>query len=190
MIKKYINKDKIVRMIAPQAAKIGANLIRSGFRVALRSSVQLMRANLITRIISCLTILVLDIRDLTKHRISVAQFIRNIIFSVLLVVFGVFGWNIGAQWFAIEIIGGIIGMLFMSTIPPYIIDKLVNKFVESDSHKMLSIIKNILNDYPIDEKKKKSILKNLTAVQLKKMYASEDREGYANTLIIDIIAKS
>ena len=178
-----MNKDKIVRLVAPQAAKIGTNLLRSGFRIVLRSSVQLMRANVLTRIISCLTIFILDLIDLSKHRISIAQLIRNMILSILLVLLGVLGWNIGAQWLAIEFIGGVIGMLFMSTLPPYLIDKLVNKFIMSDSQKMLCIIKDLLNDYPMEEKEKNLILRQLTASQLKKMYASEDKETFAKQLI-------
>ena len=147
----------------------------------LRSTVQLLRANMLTRILSCLTILMMDIIDLSRKRISKVQFARNIILSALLILFGTLGWNIGARWFAIEILGGLIGAGVLGMASNSLFDRLFEKVVKSDRKCMLEIIDKCLGDCP--ETERMVVLKQITPVQLKKMYACENKEQFAIKLI-------
>ena len=180
-MKKLASLDSVMRLLAPKAVTFGFNIIRNGSRIALRSIVQLMRATLITRILSCFTILLFDIVDFSRHRISKLQFIRNIVLSGLLILFGTLGWNIGARWFAIEIIGGLIGAGVLSMASGALFDKIVGKYVKSDSECMLTIVSDVLNGYP--ELNKAEMLKKITPTQLKLMYAAGNREDFAVKLI-------
>jgi len=181
-MKKFLNNiDTIFRMIAPKMVTILINAIRGGSRVILRSTVQLLRANMLTRILSCLTILLMDIIDLSRKRISKVQFIRNIILSFLLILFGTLGWNIGAKWFAIEILGGLIGAGVMGMASNSLFDRLFDKFIKSDKQCMLQIVASLLEDST--EEERTAILKQISPAQLKKMYASENREQFAFNLI-------
>jgi len=181
-MKKFLNNlDTIIRMITPKMVTILINAIRGGSRVILRSTVQLLRANMLTRILSCLTILMMDIIDLSRKRISKVQFVRNIILSCLLVLFGTLGWNIGAKWFAVEILGGLIGAGVMGMVSNNLFDRLFDKFIKSDRQCMLQIIAGLLNDNT--EEERITILKQIPPAQLKKMYASKNREQFALKLI-------
>jgi len=106
-IKKIIKgSDAVLKLAAPKVVTAGVNVMRMGPRIILRSTVELMRANLLTRILSCVTILVFDIFDLSRKRISKSQFTVNVILSLLLVVGGTIGWNFGGRWIVLEIMGG------------------------------------------------------------------------------------
>ena len=183
-MKRFNNFETIIRMLAPKVVTILVNAIRGGSRVILRSTVQLLRANMLTRILSCLTILMMDIIDLSRHRISKIQFVRNIILSGLLILFGTLGWNIGARWFAIEILGGLIGAAVMSMASNSLFDRLMEKFIKSDKQCMLQIIEGCLEERP--ENERIAIMKQITPTQLKKMYASEDREEFAKGILSQI----
>jgi len=180
-IKDMASLDTLLRMTLPKAATVVINLFQVGFRFALRSAVQLFRATIFTRVLSALTILALDLYGLKKKQISKVQFVRNILLSVLLIVFGTIGWNIGAGWFAIEIIGGLIGATLMGVAVPSLFNKLVGKFVESDEEKMMKIVDECLKDTPPEDCKK--IKEKITSSKLKKMFASSDKTVYAQQLI-------
>ncbi|MCL2051510.1 MAG: hypothetical protein FWG91_07275 [Lachnospiraceae bacterium] len=182
-MKLFNNLDTIIRMIAPKVITILINAIRGGSRVILRSTVQLLRANMLTRIISCLTILLMDIIDLSRKRISKIQFARNIVLSGLLILFGTLGWNIGARWIAIEILGGLIGAAVMGMASNSLFDRLISKFIKSDKQCMLQIVNDCLAD--CEEKERAAIIKQITPAQLKKMYASADKEQFAYEMIKD-----
>ena len=195
MAKKKFNikgLDSAVRMFAPKAVTIGVNILRMGPRMIFRSTVQLLRANLLTRILSCLTLLALDLADLCRHRISKAQFLRNIILSLLLVAGGTFGWNIGIRWIvfemlgsSVEILGGMAGAGVCGTLSGVAFDKVCSKFVRSDAQKMWDIINPHLSGLPAEEQVKTR--KKITSSDLKKMFASKDKEAYAGNLIQEYI---
>jgi hypothetical protein len=186
-LKGLTNPDTLLRMTLPKATTVVFNLAMSGFNIALRSAVTLLRATVVTRILSALTILALDVYGLARKRISVVQFIRNIVLSVLLIFFGTVGWNIGAGWFAIEIVGGLIGAGVMGTFIPMGFEKILGKFVKSDEEKMMEIVDAALCDCP--EKEQEQIKKKISPGKLKLMFASGDREEYARQLIQDCRSK-
>ncbi|MCL2408709.1 MAG: hypothetical protein FWC96_03740 [Oscillospiraceae bacterium] len=153
-----------------------------------RSTIELMRANLITRILSCISLLFIDLCDLVRKRISVAQFVKNVILSALLVVSGTVGWNFGSRWIVLEffggfvdIAGGILGAGIMSFVSNLVLDKISGKVVESDAQKMWKILDPHIDVLP--EEEQAYAREHVTGVCLKKMYASTDKEAYAVELI-------
>ena len=189
-IKKFIQKkkDSVVKLIAPKMVTAFANIFRLGPRMIFRSTVELMRANLLTRILSCITLLIVDIYDLAKKRISVPQFIKNVVLSALLVVSGTVGWAFGSRWIVLEffggfvdIVGGIIGAGILSLLSNFILDKACGKLIESDANQMWKILRPHLSALPPDEQE--SIRDRITTAALKKMYASPDRNAHAAELV-------
>ena len=182
-LKGLTNPDTLLRMTLPKATTVVFNFAMSGFNVALRSAVSLLRATVITRILSALTILALDVYGLARKRISIVQFVRNVVLSILLIVFGTLGWNIGAGWFAIEIIGGLIGAAIMGTIIPVGFEKIIGRYVKSDEQKMMEIVDEVICDCP--KKEQEEIKKKISSSKLKLMFASDDRKEYARYLVED-----
>jgi len=188
-IKKILKgSDAVVKLVAPKIVTAGVNVMRMGPRIILRSTVELLRANLITRILSCITILVVDIFDLSRKRISRTQFVVNMVLSLLLVVGGTVGWTFGGRWIVFEILGGmadIIGgmigagiVVFLSNV---VFDKACKKLVESDAQKMWKIIEPYIQQLP--EEERKPVRGSITGSCLKKMYASTNREQFADDLV-------
>ncbi|MCL1843998.1 MAG: hypothetical protein FWF79_09310 [Defluviitaleaceae bacterium] len=181
-------KDQIVKIIAPKVITGLVNILRMGPRMIFRSTMELLRANLITRLLSCITLLVVDVYDLAKKRISKPQFMKNVILSALLVISGTLGWNLGSRWIVLEffggfvdIVGGIIGAAVMSFLSNLILDKAGAKIIESDAQKMWKILEPFID--ALDKNEQQEIRDNITCTCLKNMYASEDRQAYAKELI-------
>ena len=175
-------------LIRSKIASASFNVIASGSGVIVRSAVQLLKANLITRIISAVLLLLLDITDLYRNRISIPQFIRNALFSVLLVVVGAIGWEWGSAWIAleflgnaVEVLGGIIGSGLAIGVVNKPFEKVCEKAVKSDSYQMMEIINPLLANLHSDDRKE--ILKRITPSVLKAMYASDDRKEFVVNLV-------
>jgi branched-subunit amino acid transport protein AzlD len=190
MLKKMIanKKDQAVKIIAPKIVTGLANIMRLGPRMIFRSSMELMRANLLTRILSCATLLVIDVYDLVKKQISKTQFIKNVILSAMLIISGTVGWNWGSQWIVLEffggfvdIAGGIIGAGIMTVISNFVLDKASGKLIETDAQKMWKILDPHIEK--LDKPEQKEVRDKITCTCLKKMYASENKEKYAADLI-------
>jgi len=190
-IKKVIitKKDTAAKMIAPKVATAFTNLIRMGPRIVLRSTVELLKANLITRIIGCLSLLLIDLIDLFRKRISRVQFVKNILLSALLVLSGALGWELGTRWLsvelaaivAVEVVVGLIGAGLLSFGTNWIACKVADKYVKSDADQMWEILDPIIIELP--ENEQEFIRENITLSCLKKMYASEDKEVFGLELI-------
>jgi len=180
--------ESVLRMAAPKVVTIGINILRMGPRMIFRSTMYLLRANLFTRILSCMTLLILDLWDLFKHRISKAQFVRNVLFSLILIIFGTLGWNIGSRWLvletlgsAVEIVGGMIGAGILGAVSGIAFDKICSKYIKSDAEKMWGIIEPCISGLPDEEQA--DIRGSISNTELKKMFACGDRLAYAFNLI-------
>jgi len=188
-IKKILKgSDAIVKLVAPKVVTAGVNVMQMGPRIILRSTVELMRANLFTRILSCITILIFDIFDLSRGRISKTQFGANVVLSLLLVVGGTVGWNFGGRWIIFEmlggmadIIGGMIGAGIVVVFSNFVFNKASKQLIESDADKMWKIIDPFVELLP--EEAHAPVRKSITGSCLKKMYASEDRMAFAEDLV-------
>jgi len=188
-IKKILKgSDSLVKLAAPKVVTAGVNVMRMGPRIILRSTVELLRANLITRIISCITILIVDMYDLVRKRISRVQFGVNVVLSLLLVVGGTVGWTFGGRWIVFEmmggfadIIGGMIGAGVAVFLSSFVFGRACNKLIESDAAKMWKIIDPYVSRLP--EEERDPVRACVSNSCLKKMFASADREVFAEDLI-------
>jgi len=185
-MKTLVKGETLLKMMLPKIVQITFNFAQGGFRIALRSMVHLLRATIVTRILSAITILALDVYSLTKRRISWVQFWRNVALSACLVVFGTIGWNLGAGWFAIEILGGIIGAALVGFTVPAILERIMNKFIKSDATKMMENVNSVACECcppePTEAVRKKMKVV-FSASKLKLMYASPDRECFARDVL-------
>jgi len=190
-VKKLIQKkkDTAAKMIAPKVVTAFTNVVRMGPRIIFRSTVELLKANLITRIISCLSLLVIDIIDLVRKRISKIQFTKNVILSAILVLSGTLGWELGTYWLSVELAGilvvevivGIIGAAVLSFFTNWVACKIADSFIRSDADQMMDIIDLHIAD--LSKEEQDFIREHITLAGLKKMYASDDREAYGLELI-------
>jgi len=188
-IKKLIaGSDAMVKLAAPKVVTAGVNVMRMGPRIILRSTVELLRMNLLTRILSCITILIFDIIDLSRKRISKTQFVVNVVLSLLLIVSGTIGWNFGGQWFVFELLGGMadiigsmIGAGVVVFLSGFIFGKACDKLIGSDAQNMLKIIDPYIQQLP--EEERKPVRGCITSSCLKKMFACENREAFAEDLV-------
>jgi|GEM_PF-495723 len=181
-------KDQGIKIIAPKIVTGIANILRLGPRMIFRSSMELLRANLITRILSCLTLLVVDVYDLAKKRISRVQFVKNVMLSAMLVISGTVGWEWGSRWIVLElfggfvdIAGGIIGAAIMSVLSNFALDKVSDRLIETDAQKMWKILDPHITALP--EEAQADVRDAVTGTSLKKMYASDDKQKYAADLV-------
>ena len=166
--------DAFLRMFLPKLVTAAINIFRGGFRIIYRATIELLRANFFTRIISCSTIFMLDIIDLCRRRISKMQFIKNVLNTAVMIISGTIGWNIGSGYF--DIIGGIIGAGVIGFLASCLCSVILNRFIDDDSIQMRMIIKKYATDTDID-------LLKINSSTLKKMYASKDRDAFAQELV-------
>jgi len=130
----------------------------------------------------------MDVYDLSRKRISHVQFGTNVVLSLLLVVGGTVGWNFGGRWIALEImggmadiIGGMIGAAIVVVLSGFVFGKACDRLIESDAQKMWKIIDPFLANLP--EEEQFAVRGSITPSCLKKMYASNQRELFAEDLV-------
>ncbi|MCL2404800.1 MAG: hypothetical protein FWC92_04540 [Defluviitaleaceae bacterium] len=138
--------NDIARLAAPKTAQVLYNALRVGPRLILRSAFELLRANMVTRVISVIVLLVIDKFSLITGRISIKQFIINITLALMLLVGGTAGWMLGShalglvvESLVLGIIAGIIGAGLLSAGLSFIVNKIIHLFVQDDTEDMLDI---------------------------------------------------
>jgi hypothetical protein len=94
-ISEKVRQKSISKLVFPKASQILTNVIQLGPRVVLRSATQLLRVNPLTRIVSVTSLTFIDIFLLAKKRISVQQFIINLVYSLTMFAGSTLGWYAG-----------------------------------------------------------------------------------------------
>jgi len=122
------------------------NAMRVGPRLILRSAFELLRANMITRVISVAVLLFIDKFSLLKGRISLKQFVINVTLALMLLVGGTAGWVLGShvlsllvESLVLGIIAGLIGAGILSAVLSFVVNKIIHLFVQDDTEDMLDI---------------------------------------------------
>jgi len=139
---------ELIKLSLSQLAAMLTNLLAIGPRVILRSAIQLLRANIWTRLISALVLIIFDIYSFAVKNISFKQLIINLILAVSLVFGGTIGWVLGtdaaliivAENTVIWIIAGIVGAGFAGSLSEALCRKIVGRFLKSDIDDMLDFI--------------------------------------------------
>jgi len=144
--KKIGSANDIARLAAPKTVQMLYNAMRVGPRLILRSAFELLRANMITRVISVVVLLAIDKFSLIKGRISVKQFIINVTLALMLLVGGTAGWFLGShalslvmESLVLGIIAGLVGAGIISAGLSVLVNKIIHLFVQDDTEDMLDI---------------------------------------------------
>ena len=138
-----------------------------------------------------------DITDLFRGRISKEEMLKNLSVSVIGVAMGTVGSYGGAAvgtWVAPgagTVIGKVVGGILAGSLSSFAAEKIIGHFYESDAEEMYNIIYNeflqLCDDYLVSEAEAKTLTDSLKSKllgdTLKDMYASEDREKFANELL-------
>jgi len=144
--KKIGSAGDIARLAAPKATQMVYNAMRVGPRLILRSAFELLRANMVTRVISVVVLLAIDKFSLIRGRISVKQFVINVTLALMLLIGGTAGWMLGShvlslllESIVLGIIAGIIGAGILSAVLSIIVNKVIHLFTTDDTQDMLGI---------------------------------------------------
>lgn len=191
------SKTDLVRVAAPKAVQILYNIISIGPRVILRSAFQILRANTVTRVLSAVVLVAIDTIGLVRKRISLKQYIINLVLAIMLLVGGTVGWNLGSlvvvavllENVILGVIGGLAGAGVFGAAFAMGWDKLVRLFVQDDTADMLDICNRVFSDITYENslsteeiaEAKEMII--LNAALLSEMYSQKDREGFARNII-------
>lgn len=193
---KISSKGDLAKLVAPKAVQILYNILSIGPRVVLRSAFQILRANTITRILSAVVLISIDTVSLIRKRISLKQYIINLILAIMLLVGGTAGWILGNEAVSILIenvilsfMAGLAGAGILGGVLAKGWEKISKKFATSDTEDMLNICSRVFADlgeeYTLSEEEVlevKSMLK-LKSKNLSEMFAQKDRPAYARSLL-------
>ena len=193
IIKKKIgNANDIVKLAAPKTAQVLYNAMRVGPRLILRSAFELLRANMVTRVISVVVLLAIDKFSLIRGRISVKQFVINVALALMLLVGGTAGWVLGShvlglvvENIVLGIFAGIIGAGVLSAVLGIVVNKIIHLFVQDDAEDMLEIYSQVFAALAYEqqlnigeiEAAKESIA--MSQQMVKDIFVEEDRMAFA-----------
>ena len=190
------SKEDIARMAAPKAAQFLYDALRIGPRLILRSAFELLRANIITRLISAVVLISFDTVAFARKRISLKQYLINVSIAAMLLVGGTAGWYLGngAVYVLLEnavlaIIGGILGAGLIGVGLGAVLEKIIKRFVKDDSADMLEICNEVFCElaqkYNLNEQEAEIAANSIEidATTVRAMYASPDKTGYACEII-------
>lgn len=197
-VKNKFKKENLVKLLLPKLAGIFFNLIAIGPRLILRSAMQLLRVNIWTRMVSTIALIIIDLYNYIKKRISTRQFIINLILSFTLLIGGTAGWTVGtntalfivAENTILWIIFGILGAGLISGFFDFIVKKILGKFLKTDVDEMLFIFNEqfgkICDELKIkNEEEKKQIAKKIKVTKnlCISCYSQKDKNKFAKEYI-------
>jgi hypothetical protein len=147
-ILKKLKSGNLFKLVFPKVATMALNFVRIGPRVILRSTFQLLRTNIWTRLVSTILLVFFDFYSFFKGRISKKQLFIDLILSLSLLVGGTAGWVVGtngallivAENTLLFIIAGLIGAGLFSSFLDRISRWILGFFLSSDVEDMLTVI--------------------------------------------------
>ena len=198
---KIASTEDIVKIAAPKSVQFLYNFISIGPRVILRSAFELLRANTITRVLSCAVLLSIDTVSLIRGRISVKQYLINISLALMLLVGGTAGWIVGGHIVsltiienaAIGILAALTGAGVFGTGLAYACEKIISLFFKGDTEEMLEIFNqefyNEVSARCLEEDEIAQVRDSieLTPQVTSEMFVCEDKREFAKTIICPAI---
>lgn len=201
------SSESLVSLLGPKASAYLVNAFRSGTEIygaaAMKSAAKLLRGNVVTGVATLAVMSASDVVEVLRGRISGAQFTKNIINTSAGIGGGVAGWTSGATAGATAgsvipgvgtaiggFVGGLLGAFFGSSIASKTSQAMTDKFIEDDVKKMEKILSQefeyVASDYLLNESECQQIVeKEIEHSKLKDMYASNNRQKFARTLLIN-----
>ena len=183
---------------------------------AMKSLAKLLRNNGITAAVSFAVLSVGDVTNIFRGRISGKQLFKNLTNTGASIAGGTGGWiggtALGAKTGAAigtffapgagtaigagigSTVGGLLGALGLGTASSKVSEVVLDQFIEDDADAMVKIIQNVFTtlaeEYLINKKEAEDITTALQQVLdgklLKIMFASENREQFAQDLLIGL----
>jgi len=204
--KKIGGASDIARLAAPKTVQMLYNAVRVGPRLILRSAFELLRANMVTRVISVVVLLAIDKFSLLKGRISVKQFAINVTLALMLLVGGTAGWVLGShvlsllvESLVLGIIAGIVGAGILSAVLSFVVNKIIHIFWKDDTEDMLDIYSqcfaNLAKEHRLtDEEIYIAIGKiGMSQQMVRDIFMEKDRPAFANAMlephVLDVISQ-
>lgn len=206
------SSEALINVMGPKASAILANALRSGTNIygaaAMKSAAKLLRSNAITAGVSIVVLSSVDVVNIFRGRISGAQLFKNITNTAASVGGGTAGWVGGAAagaaiGSAVPIIGtaiggfvgGLAGAFAGGSLAGKASDSLLGIFIEDDANQMIAMIEKsylqLAEDYLLNKPEAERIIdalkEDLTGAVLKDMFASSDRQEFADHLLVPYI---
>ena len=167
---------------------------------------KLLRGNIVTGIVTTLVISSADFARLFRGRVSGAQVFKNVATTASGVAGGTGGWMAGAAAGAAfgsafpvvgTAVGGIIGAFAGGTAASKVVKTALDKFIEDDAKKMLTIVEKVFgelaSDYLLSKDEAKKVIQDFQKKDLpdtlRDMCASNNRKGFARRLLEPLMEK-
>jgi len=173
-IKEKLQQKGLIKVILPKASQVITNFLQLGPRVIMRSAIHLVRVNPLTRLISVLSLVVIDTVLYFRKRISRTQLIINLIFSASMLIGSTLGWYAGqgiAAQLAFDFLLGLAISLATTVLGIQIFnkmtEKLTSKIFTTDVQKGVELV----NEYICDTKKDTEC--EITQVQALEVFRSQ-----------------
>lgn len=169
--------------------------------VVAKKTITLLNANVVTGALVTGVMSSIDIVRTIKGEMSPAQLFKNVSKTAASVMGSMIGLLIGGgiglnipnvSTAVISLIGGIVGLIIGSMLATKIVKRVLDFFIKDDTAKMLDIFNKQLaiaaEEFLLNEQELQQALNNFSEDydmqdELRKMHASDHREGYANSLI-------
>ncbi len=192
------------KMMGNKSYTILANAFRNGSNIsgaaAMRSAAKVLRGNVITAGVTVAVLSTVDIANIFQGRISGKQLFKNLTNTTSTVAGGAAGWLGGAALGSAipivgTIVGGLIGSVAVGTAAGKATDTVLDAHIKDDAEEMISIIQkqfeilavNYLLSSMEAEKSADTLQEKLNGKILKDMYASDNREEFAQNLLLPIV---
>jgi len=196
--------EAIAKVMGPKASAFIINAFRSGQNIygaaAMKSVAKLLRTNAITSIASVVVLSAGDVVNIFRGRISGKQLFKNLTTTASSVGGGTVGFTAGAALGSVvpvvgTAIGGLIGALVGGMAAQKASKAILDNFIEDDANEMIDIIQKVFTkmaqDYLLNDKEAKNIVSamsgKLTGKTLKDMFSSDDKEEFAEDMMIDLV---
>jgi len=190
--KKSVNANDIARLAAPKTAQMLYNALQVGPRLILRSAFQLLRANMVTRVISVAVLLIIDKFSLIRGRISIKQFVINVTLALMLLVGGTAGWMLGSHVLSLimeslilGILAGLIGAGVLSAVLSWIVNQVIHLFFTDDTEDMLDIYSQVFaamaENYRLNNEEIEAVQDNIAMCKqlVRDLFVAENKLGFA-----------
>ena len=204
--------DWVVKQLGPKATSWMANALRSGSSIygaaATNHVSKLLRGNLVTGVAVTAVLSSVDFARMFQGRMSGAQFFKNVATTASGVAGGTAGWVGGAAAGAAigsvvpgvgtavgGAVGGVVGALAGGTAASKTATVVLDEFIEDDAKQMLVIMETVFGElcleYLLNEEEARAVLEDFQSMDLpdtlRDMYASDDRDAYALSVLEPLV---
>lgn len=191
----------LAKSLSPKVYAALANAFRNGTNItgaaAANSAAKLLKGNAISAAATMAVLTMFDVKDIVQGRISSKQMVVNTAKTATTVATGAGGWLSGSALGTLilpgigTVVGGFLGSLVAGGGSGVIVGKLTDKFIDTDSDRMLRLVEaallDICGEYLLNQDETEKVCDGLggklDSKTLKKMHASKDRYWYARELI-------